>query len=143
MMKSVLLIAGVVGLSSCGAANAQRAEALGESVALLSDPVGVVIYVNPINCEMSASDANRLNAIDSLSRVGVHVVFLTLSDEDSATVSQARADLGLRVPTSSGVLPAWAEQGGLPPRVPLAFVVRDRAVTTVVSGESMQRDWIR
>ena len=90
----------------------------------LETPFGIVLFVNPVNCELTATDAARLNAVNEHPKVDVHVIFITFGADDSLSSTSAASDLGLTVQASNGELPEWisAVPGNGSP--PIAIVVR-------------------
>ena len=101
---------------------------------------GVRLYVSAVNCEMSAEDAARVNALSYLSGISVEVVFAGISGNDTNVVSKVRADLGLTVPVRlirSHELEQYKSIGGA--QMPMALLVKGRQLKTIVAGESMPR----
>ncbi|MDZ4259345.1 MAG: hypothetical protein U0974_01700 [Gemmatimonadales bacterium] len=110
-----------------------------EAPDLLAGPFGVVLYLNPINCELSGRDAKRLNALEAHPKIAIHVVFTSIATDDSTTARRAREDLGLEVPTSNAPIPDWADRPPFNRAVPLGVVVRAGSAAVFVGGQSMER----
>lgn len=106
---------------------------------LLDGPFGVVIFVNPVNCELSSTDAERLNALNAHPKISVHVVFTSLAPGDSITAQHAKEDLGLVVSTSNQALPDWAARAPFNRSIPLGVVIRAGRADVFISGQTMER----
>lgn len=101
---------------------------------------GAMVYVNAMNCEMTAEDARRLNAFAKSTGISVSVVFVGLTQNDSMIVRQASTDLGLTVPARAlrdEELVQYKSIGIT--RMPLALVIKGKQLATIVTGESMPK----
>lgn len=101
---------------------------------------GARIYVSAVNCEMNAADAQRINALPLELGITVEVIFTGIAATDTAAVLQARADLGLTVPTRvmhDNELAPLLHTGTT--RLPVALVIKAKQLSTIISSESMPK----
>lgn len=101
---------------------------------------GARIYVSAVNCEMNAADAERINALPHELGITLEVVFTGIAATDTAASVQARADLGLTVPTRvmhDNELAMLQHTGTT--RLPVALVIKAKQLSTIISSESMPK----
>jgi len=101
---------------------------------------GAVLYVSPVDCQMSTDDAQRLNALSQRRGVHLRAVFIAVEAGDTATANRAKRDLGIDVPISIGAMAdVDAISPGTAARTPFVLIVKDGEIRTVIAGESMHR----
>lgn len=101
---------------------------------------GAIVYVNAMNCEMTAEDARKLNEFAKSEGISIAVVFVGLAQSDSLVVRQATKDLGLVVPARAlrdGELSQYKSIGIA--RMPMAVVIKGKQLATIVTGETMPK----
>jgi hypothetical protein len=101
---------------------------------------GYVFVFSPFNCSLKAEQIDAMNELATRQRRSGRVLTVGHEIADSATASEAVADLGIRLrasPLAATPLGRSSQPAGL--HVPLVIAIRDGEVIAILSGADAGR----